>query len=146
MDNSARERYRMADEDQTKRVSTKELKSGDLAEDLMSSPAMTPYLRLAEAMLQIKPGEDPVTRIAELPLEERYVWRVASALKWAFADFDNLSVAVDRKTLRVEDRQKLLDVLRDRPIQFCLFLKTLLGSAEMQRIMVEAIKVAREFP
>lgn len=136
----------MADEDQTKRVSTKELKSGDLAEDLMSSPAMTPYLRLAEAMLQIKPGEDPVTRIAELPLEERYVWRVASALKWAFADFDNLSVAVDRKTLRVEDRQKLLDVLRDRPIQFCLFLKTLLGSAEMQRIMVEAIKVAREFP
>jgi hypothetical protein len=27
--------------------------------------------------------------IRDLPLEKRYVWRVFSALKWAFADFED---------------------------------------------------------
>jgi hypothetical protein len=35
--------------------------------------------------------------IAALPLEKRYVWRVVSALQWAFADMDTLTVEVDRQ-------------------------------------------------
>jgi hypothetical protein len=30
--------------------------------------------------------------VAELPLEKRYVWRVASTLKWAFADYDSANI------------------------------------------------------
>ncbi len=41
-----------------------------------------------------------------LPLEKRYAWRVASALKWAFADFENLNVVADRRTLSQEDLNK----------------------------------------
>jgi hypothetical protein len=39
-------------------------------------------------------GQDTMlhlTALAELPLEERYVWRVVSALKWAFCDLDTES-------------------------------------------------------
>jgi hypothetical protein len=38
--------------------------------------------------------------VRQLPLEKRYVWRVASALKWGFADFDNVNVNADRKQCR----------------------------------------------
>jgi hypothetical protein len=70
-----------------------------------------------------------------------HLWRVASALKWGFADFDDLGVDADRQTLSLED---FMDLLKLRPIQFCIFLKALVGAEEMQRMMVEAIKVARQ--
>ena len=72
-----------------------------------------------------------------------HLWRVVSALKWGFADFDDLGVDADRQTLSPEDFGKVMDLLKFRPMQFCIFLKTLLGPEEMQRMMVEAIKVAR---
>ena len=78
-----------------------------------------------------------------MPLEKRYVWRVASALKWGFADFDDLSVDADRLTLSPEDFAKVMGLVKLRPMQFCMFLKTLVGVEEMQRTMVEAIKVAK---
>jgi hypothetical protein len=31
-----------------------------------------------------------------------------------------------------------------RPIQFCMFLKALVGTGEMVRMMVEAVKVAKQ--
>jgi hypothetical protein len=37
-----------------------------------------------------------------------------------------------------------MDLLKFRPMQFCMFLKALVGAEEMQRLMVEAIKVARK--
>jgi hypothetical protein len=50
------------------------------AEDLVESPAMRPYVNFALAMMQ-ELGLGPAKKeIAALPLEERYVWRVASAL------------------------------------------------------------------
>jgi hypothetical protein len=39
---------------------------------------------------------------------------------------------------------KVMALLKLRPMQFCIFLKTLVGAEEMQRMMVEAIKVARQ--
>ena len=53
--------------------------------------------------------------------------RVASALKWGFADFDDLGVDADRQTLSPEDFAKVMDLLKLRPMQFCIFLKTLVG-------------------
>jgi 2-polyprenyl-3-methyl-5-hydroxy-6-metoxy-1,4-benzoquinol methylase len=75
-------------------------------------------------------------------LEKRYVWRVASALKWGFADFDDVGVTADRDTLNPEDLATVLDLLRLRPIQFCIFLKALVGAEEMKNIMLKAISFA----
>ena len=69
---------------------------------------------------------------------------MASALKWGFADFDDLGVEADRATLTAEDFAKVKDLLKFRPMQFCLFLKALVGAEEMQRMMVEAIGVAKQ--
>jgi ribosomal protein L30/L7E len=68
---------------------------------------------------------------------------VALALRWAFADLDELSVSADKDTLTPEDLAKVVDLLRLRHIQFCLFLEALVGTGEMLRMMVEAIKVAK---
>jgi len=86
-----------------------DLKIDPLAEDLLDSPAMQPYMNLAVAMMQQRDMAPATEEIAALPLERRYVWRVASALQWAFADMDTLTVDVDRQTLSLEDRRRLLD-------------------------------------
>ena len=127
-----------------KRMPINKLHQEEGAEELASSPDMEPYLQFAMTLMQ---GNDPTPEleaIRSLPLEKRYVWRVASALKWGFADFDDLGVDADRQTLSPEDFAKVMDLLKLRPIQFCIFLKTLVGAEEMQRMMVEAIKVARQ--
>ena len=72
------------------------------------------------------------------------IWRIASALKWGFADFDNVYVGVDRETLSGKDLDKVMGLLRSRPIQFCLFLTALVGPKEMERMMSEAIAIAKQ--
>jgi hypothetical protein len=68
---------------------------------------------------------------------------VASGLKWGFANFDDLSDEADKLTLTPEDFARVTDFLKLRPIQVCIFLKTLVGVEEMLRMMVEAITVAK---
>jgi hypothetical protein len=96
----------MAD-DNIERIPIKNLHQEDGAHELASSPDMEPYLNFAMALMQ---GNDPTPEldaIRQLPLEKRYVWRVASALKWAFADFDDLNVSADKETLAPEDFSKV---------------------------------------
>jgi hypothetical protein len=54
-----------------------------------------------------------------------------------------LRAVADRPTLSPEEVAKVMGLVKLRPMQFCLFLKTLVGIEEMQRLMVEAIKVAK---
>jgi hypothetical protein len=68
---------------------------------------------------------------------------VASALRWAFADLETESVSADKETLSSEDLGRVMELLK-RPMQFCLLFSTLVGPEEMQRMMVQAIEVARE--
>jgi hypothetical protein len=124
-------------------IPIKNIVSEDGAHELVTSPDMQPYLRLITAGLQNQDITPHVEEIAELPLEKRYVWRVASALKWAFADLETVSVNVDRETLSEEDLKKLVQLLRLRPLQFCMFLKTLLGDEAMERLMNAAIVDAK---
>jgi hypothetical protein len=133
----------MPEDDRIKRIPIKDLREEDGAHELATSTEMEPYLKFAIALMQ---GSDPTPEldaIRQLPLEQRYVWRVASALKWGFADFDDLSVDADRQTLTPGDFAKVIDLLSIRPMQFCLFLTALVGVDSMQRMMVEAIKVAK---
>jgi len=58
----------------------------------LSSGDITKSENFEAAVMQ---GHDPAPQleaIRQLPLEKRYVSRVASALKWSFADRDDLSV------------------------------------------------------
>lgn len=80
---------------------------------------MEPYIEFGKAVMTNADTTAELETIRQLPLERRYVWRVASALKWAFADLDYLSVDADRMTLTTEDATKLVDLLRYRPVQFC---------------------------
>lgn len=129
-----------------KKVRIKNLKSEETAEDLVRSPNMRPYLRVAEAIFKQQGLKDAVAEIADMPLEKRYTWRVLSALKWGFADFDSVNVVIDRKTFGAEDRKKVADLIQHRPVQFCMFLKALLGSEAMEQMMTQAIAVAKRVP
>jgi hypothetical protein len=133
----------MPDDDNIKWMPIKDLHQEDGAHELASSPNMEPYLNFAAAVIQGHDPEPELEAIRQVPLEERYVWRVASALKWGFADLDDLSVEADKLTLTPEDLARVTDLLKLRPMQMALFLKALLGTEEMLRMMVEAIKVAK---
>ena len=126
------------------KVPINDLKIEQGAEDLLDSPAMDPYMNLALSMMKGEGLESALSEIANLPLEQRYVWRVASTLKWAFADFESVNVVADRKTLSAEDRKKLADLLKVRPLQFCLFLAALFGEKQMEALMINAIRNVRQ--
>lgn len=133
-------------DDSNKQVPVRDLKIDPAAEDLMESPAMKPYAKLALAVMGHKDPRPPVEEITALPLEKRYTWRVASALKWAFADFENLSVVADRRTLSQVDLDKLVDLLSVRPLQFCMFFAALFGEEQMEKLIsssVEQVKTLR---
>jgi hypothetical protein len=134
----------MADDDQPDRIPINALRQESGAHELATSPDMEPYLDFAMAVMQDADPTTALEAIRKLPLEKRHVWRVASALKWGFADFDDLGVEADRRTLTSEDFARVMDLLKFRPMQFCMFLKTLLGVEEMQRMMVQAIGVVKQ--
>jgi len=127
-----------------KAVELDSLKFEDGAKELMSTPEMQPYLRYIEAAMFGGDVDPPLREIAGLPLEKRYVWRVVSALKWGFADSEDWNVVADRKTLQPEDFAKVIQLVRSRPIQFCMFLRALVGAEEMERVMNHAITVAKQ--
>jgi len=127
-------------EESTKQVPIADLKVDPTAEELMDSPAMKPYAKLALAAMGHKDVGPVIKEIAALPLEARYTWRVASALKWAFADFENLNVVADRGTLCQEDLDRLVDLLRLRPLQFCMFLAALFGEEQMETLISSSVQ------
>ena len=131
-------------DDKVQHIPIKDLHQEDGAHELATSPEMQPYIRFALAVMKDANPRSELETIRHLPLERRYVWRVASALKWGFADFDDLSVEADTRTLTPEDFKRLTDLLKYRPLQFCIFLRALFGRDEMQRMMIEAIRVAAQ--
>ena len=126
-----------------KHVPIKDLISEDGALELATSPDMQPYLRLIKAGMQDRDTTPFMEEIAARQLEKRYVWRVASALKWAFADLETVSVNVDRETLPEEDLRKVIELLRLRPMQISIFLKALVGTEGMERLLKEGIAAAK---
>jgi hypothetical protein len=128
---------------QSKRIPISDLTSEDGAHELATSPDMQPYLQLIMAETQGKDTTPYLSAISALPLDKHYVWRVASALKWAFADLETDHIEADRLTLSPEDRTRLVELLKNRPLQFCLFLSALLGEKQMELLMISAIPNAR---
>jgi len=127
-----------------KSIPIKDLVSEEGAHELASSPDMEPYLDLIVATMQGADVKPALEALSKLPLEKRYVWRVASAMKWGFADFDTEPVAADRDAMNSEDFGKLMELLKHRPLQFCMFLTALIGAEAMERVMAEAIAIAKQ--
>jgi hypothetical protein len=133
----------MADERITS-LPISEIHSEDGAQDLVRSERMKPYLALLKAQMSGQDTEPYLAALAALPLEERYVWRVVSALKWAFCDLDTESAIADLHTLSEENLKKVVEPLSLRAIQFCMFVNALLGEDATERIMQHALRCAKE--
>lgn len=122
-------------EDQTNGPATKVREEGAL--DLAESKSMKPYMDLTIAMIQGRDVATALREIASLPLEERYVWRIASALKWALVDFNPSSLRADIRSLPPADLAKVRQLVRNRPMQFRLFLAELYSADEANRMLGE---------
>ena len=127
---------------ESKPISIGNIKVEDGAQELVRSQKMRPYLALLEA----QSGQDTapfVAALATMPLEDRYVWRVMSALKWAFCDLETESVIADLRTLSEEDTEKVMDRLRLRTLQFCIFVCTMLGQNAGEQLILQELRSAK---
>ena len=123
-----------------------DIHSEDGAQELVRSERMKPYLALMKAQIGGQDTEPYLAALAALPLEERYAWRVISALKWAFCDLDTENAIADFHTLSEEDRVRVAEPLTLRATQFCLFVNALIGEDATERIMQHALRCAKESP
>ena len=121
-----------------------EINSEAGAQELVLSERMKPYIALMRAQMGGQDTEPYLSALAALPLEERYVWRVISALKWAFCDLDTESAIADLHTLSEEDLKKVVEPLTLRTIQLCLFVNSLVGEDATERIVQHALRCAKE--
>ena len=121
-----------------------DIHSEDGAQELVRSERMKPYLALMKAQIGGQDTEPYLAALAALPLEERYAWRVISALKCAFCDLDTENAIADFHTLSEEDRVRVAEPLTLRATQFCLFVNALIGEDATERIMQHAVKCAKE--
>ena len=121
-----------------------EINSEAGAQELVRSERMKPYIALMRAQMGGQDTEPYLSALAALPLEERYVWRVISALKWAFCDLDTESAIADLHTLSEEDLKKVVEPLKLRTIQLCLFVNSLVGEDATERIVQHALRCAKE--
>ena|SRR5215469_8438549 len=126
------------------KIPPNQIVSEEGAHELATSEKMKPYLTYHMAEIQGHDTDPAREAVAALPLEDRYTWRVLSALKWAFADFEDENVKIDMDTLNVDDLAKVSELLRHRPLQFCMFLSALIGPDEMKRVMLKAISEAKQ--
>jgi hypothetical protein len=135
----------MADE-KISNLPISEIHSEDGAQELVRSERMKPYLALLKAQMGGHDTEPYLAALAALPLEERYVWRVVSALKWAFCDLDTETAIADLHTLSEENLKKVVEPLSLRAIQFCMFVNALIGEEATERIMQHALRCAKDSP
>jgi hypothetical protein len=121
-----------------------DLACGQGSEELVRSAQMRPYVDLFAASMKGQDTDPVLGAIAALPIEKRYVWRVVTALGSAFCDCDTACVTADVRTLSAANLQKIVGTLPVRAIQFCLFLKALIGEDAMFETMQHALLYAEE--
>jgi hypothetical protein len=104
-------------------VPANEIKIDPLAHELATSEGTRPLPRcLIKAYRNNAAGLDAALEvIRNLPLEKRYTWRVFSALKWAFADFEDEYVALDLPHIPEPTRSEMTKELELRLQQLQMF-------------------------
>jgi len=126
------------------------LKKGESdMDELRHSPSMKPY---QDFLVQTMKGNDAgmqraLDALTALPLDQRYIWRIISALKFAFGDFDSVLIDFDRDTLSDDDWNKVRSQeswLFARPFQLAKTLSIVFGKETAMKMMVDAAKQATE--
>ena len=111
---------------ETHKVSPKDIRTDPLAHELATSEGTRPYLNcLIKAYRDNAVGLDAALQVVrDLPLEKRYTWRVFSALKWAFADFEDEYVALDLPHIPEPTRSEMTKELELRLHELRMLLET----------------------
>jgi hypothetical protein len=97
-------------EKKLREVKLSEIKTDPVGDELTKSAKMKPYIDYYVAAMNKKGVEAAVRRVADLELKDRYLWRVASALQWAFGDFDGETAKLDWQFMSEEQRRGVGDV------------------------------------
>jgi len=126
-------------EQPTKMIPITELRTEPGSQELVQSESMKPYMEVLKAQLGGKDTSQALAALAALPLEQRYVWRVISALKWGLCDLETENVAFDIATLSEQDLKSVAEPLALRAMQFSLFVKAFVGETEGRNIMLRAL-------
>jgi hypothetical protein len=126
-------------EQPTKMIPIGDLRTEAGSEELVRSESMKPYMELLMAEMGGRDTSPVLAALAALPLEQRYVWRVVSALKWGLCDLETENVAADIATLSEQDIRSVAESLALRAMQFSLFVKALVGEAAAREIMLRAL-------
>jgi hypothetical protein len=111
--------------------------------EMANSLATESYLTNAAAMMTGRGIDEAKKAVSELPLERRYVWRIVSSLRQAFCDFDKASLRLDLATMNADDFDTVMEAIHQRPVQFCMFLRTVLGAVEMEAVVRYAVDIAK---
>ena len=107
-------------------VSLRGVKVDPLAHELATSEGTRPYLDfLIKSYSDNKAGLEAALQVVrDLPLEKRYTWRVFSALKWAFADFEDEYVGLDLPNIPEPMRSEMTKELELRFLQLQMLLQS----------------------
>lgn len=120
-------------------IDPRQIKIDPVGDELTHSEEMKPYLDVFVASMTGQGIKAALQRVAALKLNERYVWRVASALDWAFADSDAETAQLDWQLMSEEDRADVSDMLKFRVVQSAYFIRALYGKPECIRRFKEAL-------
>jgi len=106
-------------------IPLKEIAIDPVAQELVRSEHSPPYIDyLMKHYSNDAAGvENALQVLRNLPLEKRYTWRVFSALKWAFADFDDECVKLDLPHIPETTRAEMAKELEIRFQQLVMLLK-----------------------
>ena len=122
-----------------KNVPISELRTEPGSKELVRSDGMKPYLEVLKAEISGRDTGPALAALAALPLEQRYVWRVISALKWGLCDLDTESVAADVETLSEQELKTVTEPLALRAMQLSLFIQALVGEKVARETMLRAL-------
>jgi len=106
-------------------IPLKEIAIDPLAQELVRSEQSRPYIDyfMKDYSNDAAGVENALQVLRNLPLEKRYTWRVFSALKWAFADFDDECVRLDLPNIPEPERTGMIRELEIRLQQLLMLLR-----------------------
>jgi hypothetical protein len=106
-------------------IPLKEIAIDPLARELVRSEQSRPYMDYwLKVYSDDRAGiESALQVLRDVPLDKRYTWRVFSALKWAFADFDDECVKLDLPHIPEIKRTEMVKELQVRFLQMEMLLK-----------------------
>ena len=107
------------------KIPLKDIAIDPLAQELVRSEEARPYTDyFMKAYSKDAAGvQSALETLRDLPLEKRYTWRVFSALKWAFADFDDECVRLDLPHIPEPKRAQMVTELEIRLQQLVMLMK-----------------------